>query len=143
MDLISYQAEMIAAAQEAIDGHLSTLHANLYQSPIDLTVNTELSCLDANIANYDGYAEKTVTWGPVTIADDGKVEVLGTITSWRPTGANVDNQIYGIWFETAADGLLLAGAFDDGPLPMTSNMDQITTTIRYRPDQPSLLEVIS
>lgn len=143
-DLVMYEAALLHAADDTIAGYLTSLQGDLYQSPIDVDMNTPLSAFTSAVANYDGYAQKTVTWQAPSISDDGHVEVIGAFSSWRMTTENVDNSIFGIYLTGNVDNdLLFAAAFDPGPLPMESNMDQILTTIRYRPGPPSSIEIIS
>jgi len=98
---------------------------------------------DFDPATYTGHADKTITWLTPSIADDGHVEVIGTVPEFRPTDAVTPNTVFGAIIIDAGPVMLLGGRFDDAPLPMESALDSIVITVRYRPDDQSIAVVVS
>lgn len=144
MQLTEYQASQLARAAADVADYLLAMKVDLYQSDIVITPDTLLATFTAAVATFTGYAQKTVTWATPTIADDGTVEVIGTVPKWQPTDAATPNVIYGIYCTEAVGGaLLFAGRFETAPLPMGSALQQITITLRYRPADKSLCTYVS
>lgn len=125
-------------------GFLDGLKLDLAQDDLVWDRNLDLASCTPAVANFNGYAQKTVTWQDASIADDGSVEVLSDPIQWVPTGSSTPNSIYGI-YATLAGGNTLGfnGRFDDAPLPMDSVFQQITVTLRYRPTNGGLVDVIT
>jgi len=144
MELLEFQASQLARADADIADYLLALKADLYQTEIDILPETPVGDFTAAIATFTGYAQKTVTWGVPSVADDGTVEVVGTYTEWRPADGVTPNNIWGVFFRAAVGGaLLFAGQFDGAPLPMNNALNAITITIRYRPASKSIVVVVS
>jgi len=127
----------------SVAGYLDGLVVDLFQADLTPTRNTSDSTYIAGIANYDGYTQQPVVWGLPTQADDGFIEVLGSVAPFQPNGSDTPNTIFGL-FCTMGDGSLgFAGRFDDPPIPMGGPLDQITVTLRYRGSAGGLVAVIS
>jgi hypothetical protein len=126
-------------AAGAFDG----LIVDLYQDDITPTRTTPLSTYTAAIADYDGYGSASVTWGLPSRADDGTIEVLGTVAEFRPSGSDTPNTIFGL-YTTLGDGSLgFAARFDNAPVPMNDALNQITVTLRYRPSNGGFVDAIT
>lgn len=111
--LLKQMALIKSDATNGLDG--GTL--NLFQNDITPTKDTVVGDLD--VATFDGYAPKTLTtWGAAYLGPDGRVYTVAPSQQWNPTGAVTPNVIYGYWIEDKAGTLVMAGRFDDGPVPM-------------------------
>lgn len=144
MDLLEFQASILARAAADIADYLAAMHLDLYQTPIVITPQTPVATFTAALATYTGYAQGVVTWLAPSVSDDGTVEVAGTIPEFRPTDGVTPNVIYGVFCRAAVGGaLLFAAAFDNGPLPMENALNAILLTVRYRPSTRSVCVVVS
>lgn len=144
--LFEFQDSQVSRAVEStvVTGYLAGATVDLYQAEIAINQTTPLSEFTSNLANYTGYAQGAITWGPATVADDGTVEILGTVPEFRPTGTAVTNTIWGLFIRDAGGtALYFAGQFDGAPLPMGSTLDSILLTLRFRPATQSVVVVIS
>jgi len=139
-----YDAENIGSATDTIAATLAGVKLHLGQSNLVPDRNSTLAALHAGEATFDGYAAQSVTWSTPSRADDGAIEVVGTVPEFRPTGAVTPNSIY-YWYltDTAATALYLAAGFDSPPLPMGSTLDAIVITLRWRPNNLGLFVVVS
>jgi hypothetical protein len=124
-------------------GALDGLVVRLYQDDITPTRVTPLSTYTAAEADYDGYLPGDCTWGVPSRADDGTVEVLGAVPEFRPMSSDTPNTIFGLFTELGDGSLGFAGRFDNAPIPMGDALDQITLTLRYRPTNGGLVDVIT
>lgn len=115
----------------------------LFGQNLTITPNTTLAELDAASMTFGGYAPHPITWGPVTIAEDGAYEVLGSVSPFAPTGDDSTQLAWGMYVTDHADRLLLAGQFDAPPLNMASPMNVIQITMRHRPEASEPVVVIS
>lgn len=144
MELTEFQASQLARAADDIAGYLDGLKVDLYQTAIAFGPTTPLATFTAAVCTYTGYAQGVVTWSTPTLADDGTVEVLGTLPVWRPTDGVTPNVAWGIYAHSGVGSVLyFAGQFDGAPLPMQSALQQITVTLRYRPATRTLAVVVS
>jgi len=145
--LLEYQISQTARATGDTVGAGAPLLAatvNLYQAQIDFNMDTPLATFTAAVATFDGYAAKTITWQAVSVADDGTVECVGTISAFRPTGSVTSNVIWGCYItNSAGDTLLAAAEFDNPPIPMDGALDTINITIRFRPASQTIGVVVS
>jgi hypothetical protein len=117
---------------------------DLFKGDITPTRDTLLSVYTAAKADYTGYGSDTVTWNAPSRADDGSIEVVGTMPEFRPSDAVAPNIIYGFWETLAGDGSLgFAARFDGAPLPMEDALDAIVLTLRYRPKETGMGSVVS
>lgn len=95
-------------------------------------------------ADYGGYADALITWGPATVGADGELEFRGSVPEFRPTDATASNQIYGMEVVNAAgDKLYFVGAFDQAPRLMRNPLDAMEIDLRYRPRGGGLVAVLS
>jgi len=134
----------IAQAVTAGTGVLVGMHVDLCTLDLSYDRTTTLADLTPGIPTYTGYAAGTVVWETNTIADDGTVEVLGTMPDFRPTDAVAPNIVYGMFCRAEPSGaLMLLGRFDNAPLPMGKTTDVIKIVLRYRPATASIAVVIS
>jgi hypothetical protein len=141
---------MLVTLKQAASGAAGPLHGatiDLFQTPQSLTDTTTYATLTGAIATYDGYSSGqpyTVTWSAVSEGEDGVIEMLGTAVEFRPSGSTTPNSIYGFYLNNAgATDWLLAGEVDNAPVNMASDLDHLTITVRYRPDDQSLAVSIS
>lgn len=131
-------------AEDNVAGVLADAKLRLYKDPVPLNESTTTADLNAQVANYDGYAAANIDWSDPSISDDGKVEVIGTVPQFRPTGNNVDNDITGCYITHNGDNdVLYFGAFDDGPVPMKEETDALNVILRVRPAENSLVVSVS
>lgn len=120
------------------------LKADLCQVDVPINQATLLATLVAGIATYTGYAQGVVTWALPSVSAEGIVEVVGTMTVFRPTDGVTPNVIYVIYFtESVSGALAFAQRFDNAPLSMGSALNQIEVTIRYRPATQSIIVVVN
>jgi hypothetical protein len=145
VDLVGNNAFDVRVAADVIAGDLATATVHLGKSNMTIDRNTTKADLTATEANYTGYAAEAVTWLAPSLADDGNIEVVGTVGEFRPTDAVVDNAIYTLWVLSATTGtpLCFAALFDDGPLPMAGPLNSIVVTLRWRPETGGLVAVVS
>jgi len=142
--LLANQAMNLAVLADvvtAVTGELTGAEVELFQNDILPTPETPLG--DYTLATYDGYAAQAVTWLAPSVADDGSVELVGTVPEWRPTGSVTPNVIYGMLLLTAGGALRAALRFDDAPIPMGSTLDSLITTIRFRAPCGGTVAVVS
>lgn len=98
---------------------------------------------DYTVADYDGYADEAITWSAATLADDGSIELIGTVGEFRPTGSTVENTITAV-LHCSAGGAVLHGASVGGEgLPMNSALDSVIVVPRVRINLDGLLEIVS
>lgn len=148
MDFISYEALDLGVASIGI-GNATTTHnlygakVRLFQVDVPLDRSTTLATLNSDSATFTGYAEKTITWNAPSRAVDGSIEVVGALSEWRPTDAVTPNNLFGAYVVNAAGELVLAGRFDDAPIPMADALDSLLLTIRWRPTTPAIGSTIS
>lgn len=144
MQLFETQASQIARAGDDIGGYLDGAQVHLTKSEIAISPTTPLADLTTAEADYNTYTAQDITWDTATVADDGTVEVIGTVPGFRPTDALAPNNIWAL-FITNGDGdeLYFLGSFDAPPLPMNTVLDQITVTVRYRPATDTIVVVVS
>ncbi len=149
MDLVETQKSQLDrglsdTVSPAAVGSLFGAKINLFQTQIPISPDTPLVDLDAAVCDYTGYAQGTIVWQAPSVADDGTVEVVGTCAVFRPTDAVVPNNAWGLYIQdTTATYLYYLGQFDQAPLPMSSALQSITVTIRYRPATNSIVVVVS
>jgi hypothetical protein len=143
MDLIGNQQLDLDLAADAVAGSLAAAVIDLFQSDTVVDRNTVVG--DLVVADYSGYAQKVITWLAPSISDDGQIEVIGTVTEWRPTSSAVVNSIYGLLVRAAGVGppLYFVARFDDAPLPMGGTLDSIILTLRWRPRTGGLVATVS
>lgn len=120
---------LLAVLQTAIKagGSLGATKLGLFQADIVPTPNTPL--VDLVEADYDGYAQKTLTWtiGPY-FNPGNQSELQNTSQNWTPTGSTTPNTIYGYFVLSAAGALLWAERFDTPRV-----LDGATTTLTLLP----------
>jgi hypothetical protein len=124
------QALQLSATGDVTAASLLACKIDLFQNNVVFNpLATVLS--DLEVCNYTGYAQGTLTWDSASVADDGSVESHSNRITWRPTDSVNPNQAYG-YYLTLAGALRGGGNFDSGPLPMTSALDVIMTTVVLR-----------
>jgi hypothetical protein len=151
MDVTCVTYAALAAAEAAAvialgppAGPLNGAKVHLTKAPLPLDDTTTLAALTAIESDYMTYSAKVVTWGTVTTADDGTTEVIGTVPHFEPTDSTKPQSVYHIFLTDGADTtLFLAADVGASPLPMTGPAFQITVVVRYRPDDSSIMVVIS
>lgn len=143
MDLTLNQAFIKAELANVITNVLANSNIHLFKN--DLAVDENTLEADLTEADYDGYAAGPVTWGTATVADDGEVEVVGTVPVFVPTGDTTENQVYGIYLMIGDTTPVFygVGRFENAPLNMSSTEDSLLVTVRYRPKSQSLVAVVS
>lgn len=149
MDLVGNDwLDLRAAAAGAGSASIATgthYHAkiSLFKADINPTRDTALATYVAGKADYAGYGDQTVTFNAPSRADDGEIEVVGTVPEFRPSSDTAPNTVFGFW-ETLGDGSLgFAARFDGAPLPMGTALDAIVLNIRYRPEDTGSAAVVS
>lgn len=146
MDLFEFpQSQEDRASADVADttGPYDGLSVDLFQVNIDINKNTPIAAFTDAVADYSGYAAGAITWETVSIADDGIVEVLGTVPVFKPTGTTVSNTIYGLYIlNVGGTAVYFAGLFDE-PIGMGELTDRILLTIRYRPATNTVVVVVS
>lgn len=125
-------------------GVLNKLKVDLFKADIVPARDTPLGTYQAAVADYDGYGSATVTWNGPSRSDTGKIEVVGTVPEFRPTGTTTPNTVFGFFTTTFGDNSLgYAGRFDDAPIPMEDALDAIVLTLRYQPHAEAAGVVVS
>lgn len=144
MFMLEHQSAEILGAEDEIDGHLAGAKLGLFVGAVDITQARVLADFTAAKATYTGYVKQAITWLEESVADDGTVEVVGTVPQFRPTDAVAPNMIAGCWIEdAAASDWYYAGYFDNQPLPMNGILDAMLVTVRYRPRSGTFAVVVS
>jgi hypothetical protein len=147
MDWFPTQDHALDLAQDAltaVTGSLTGSLVALVKNNITLDANTTMADITANEADYNTYAQAAITWLAPSIADDGQVEVVGTVPEFRPTDALAPNNIYGASIINAgAIKTYFNAAFDGAPLPMNTVLDSLILTVRWRPQSQMLSVTVS
>jgi hypothetical protein len=146
MDLIEFQASLLGRAADdvAVGATLNGAKVHLTKGSVDINPDTTVAELDAVECDYTGYAATAIVWGTPVVADDGNVEVICTQQTYQPTDAVTPNVVYAVYItDTTSAILYFAGVIPDGPLPMGTALDQIKINVRYRPQGPSLVALVS
>lgn len=131
----------VAAILTAEDGPLDGAKIRLFTNDVNPDFNSVEG--DFEDTTYTGHADKAVTWLAPAVADDGAVEIPGSVAEFRPTDAVTPNDVFGALLINADGEPLAGGRFEDGPLPMQSAMDSILMMIRYRVQDGSAIIVLS
>lgn len=142
--LIITEAMDLGIAADVIASTLDGAILVFIKTDLALDRNTLLADVVAAQADFTGFATPAVTWLDPSRADDGAIEVVGTVPEVRPTGTTIGNDIFGV----ALCAPLLASlwgvcSFEDGPFPMRSILDAILATVRWRPELGSLIVTVS
>lgn len=141
MDLAVARGSVAAVAAVGV---LNALKIDLFQTNIGADADTLGATLLANVADYSGYAQAVVTWLPPSQADDGEIEVIGTVPEFRPTDALNPNNVWGLWCRAAVGGAVLFVAnFDGGPIAFAGPLDSLILTLRWRPRTHGLVVSVS
>jgi len=118
------QLEAIIAAQ--LDGGSLRLYKN------ELTPTVDSILADFTVANFTGYANKTIaTWGTPYLDALGLATVLGGLQTWTCTDAVTPNQIYGCYYVDAGGELIFAERFSS-PIPMGSADEVLNMVPKYQ-----------
>jgi hypothetical protein len=143
MDLIGNNDFDLLVADDVTGISLLAPTVHLFQNDTQVDRNTVIG--DLTEATYTGYASEAVTWLAPSVADDGAIEVVGTVGEFRPTGSAVVNDIYGIMVKSGIVGtpMVFCARFDDAPLPMASALNAIVVTLRWRPQTNGLVVTVS
>lgn len=143
MDLTNTQALELAVALGATgtDGTLDGAQVRLFVNDVQPVRGSVVG--DFTETNYTGHADEDITWLAPTVADDGHVEVIGTVGEFRPTDGVTPNVVYGAVILDSGGAVMMGGRFDDAPLPMNSALDNIVLTVRFRPFDGSIAVVVS
>jgi hypothetical protein len=129
------EAELIAATnlKTAVTGVLVGCVMKLGKAPLSITRFTTIAELQANEADFTGYASEAVVWSANSVDDLGRVELLGVVGEFRPTGTTITNEISYAWVENGAGDKICAWQVEDGPVQMASALDSYQATPRLRP----------
>lgn len=142
--LQQYEALELGQAADAIAATLAGALVGLTKAQVAVNRSTTKAALEAVKCTYTGYAPEVITWGIPTRADDGVIEVVGSVGVFAPTDAAAPNDAWAVYIYGAAAGpLMFAAQFPGAPLPMQSALDQITILVRYRPATGSIAVVVS
>lgn len=144
MDIITNNAFaqlLTTEAITAVTGILAEAEIALFQN--DVVPNPALLLAAYDLADYSGYAEEAITWGAVSVSDDGVVESIGTVGEFRPTSSVVTNAIYGGMLWNSAGALLGAFRLENPPVGMAGVLDVLLLTIRLRLTPGGLVVVVS
>lgn len=123
---------------------LATPDLHLTKSALTIDRETTLAELDAIEADYSGYAVEVGAWSVVTISDDGKIEYQCIVPEFRPNATTITNNIFG-WYmtKTGTGELLMAGSFEEAPIPMGSALNNLIITPRWRTETGGLTPVLT
>jgi len=143
MDLVQTNGMTMAVAEELVDtgNLLDAAKIMLFTNDV-MPVATSVTA-DFTSAAYGGYNDATITWAAPSIADDGTIEVIGTLAEFRPTDDATPETVFGAVLLTGTGDMLMGGRFDGAPLPMQVETDSIFITVRFRPADQSFAIVIS
>lgn len=134
MNLFEFQASQLGRAADDVAGTLAAVKIKLTKAQIAILPSTILADLTAIEADYTGYALHTITWDAPSLDLAGAVQVVGSISVFRPTGTTVTNQIYMCYIvDTTAAILYFAGDLDGAPIPMLSALNQLQLQVVYKP----------
>lgn len=130
----------ILSALIAEDGLLDGAQLALFQNNV---VATRARPIDQyTVATYSGYAIGAVTWLGLRKADDGAMELVGTVPEFIPNANTVGNTIYGALLLDAGNALVAAGNLDVAA-EMRATTDSIIITVRVRLTASGLGVVVS
>lgn len=132
-----------AIASVAAVGILNGAKLNLGTVLTDLSANTALADLVGQVANFTGYAVKTLVFSPPTLAEDGAMATIGEHPEFRPTDAVIPNTIKNAWVtDTTGADLLMVIQFDGEGLPMNSVLNHIDLGIVFKPNGTVTVDII-
>lgn len=132
-----------STGNDTASGSLYHMRAGLYRTVTPNTPDSVKGDFDSSSATFTGYGADTISWQPPTIADDGAIECLGSLPAWMPSDTVTPNTIAGLYCWCVDNTLAFSGQFDNQPIGMTGPLDQLTVTLRYRPDASVPTVVIS
>jgi len=117
------------ANMELIRTNLALCKVNLYQNDYYPVAGTLLA--DMEVADFDGYVEKTVTaLLPAYLDPAGGASAQIATIQWDHDGGPTGNIVYGFWVETAGGDLILAGRFEEG-IPMAALGDSLPLDVKF------------
>jgi len=103
---------LLAVLQTAIKagGALGATKIGLFKADVTPTPLTPLTALTE--CDFDGYAQKTLTWliGPY-LNPGNQSEIQNASVNWTPTGSTTPNTVYGYFVIDAAGNLLWSERF--------------------------------
>lgn len=118
----------------AVTGQLIGTMCHLGKTNIVIDRTTTLAALEAQEADFDGYAAEAVTWGVASQDSQGRAGVPGIVGEFRPTGSVTPNTVYNGWLKNGAGLLLLAWRVNGTTgKSMGSAIDFYIPTPFYRP----------
>jgi len=133
MDLVPTEVLDLAIAGDvvtAVTGALIGAEVELFQNDVNPTRGSVIA--DFDVATFAGYNAEAVQWLEPSRADDGNIEVVGTLQEFRPTDDVTPNTIFGFFVTDGGTEVLYAARFENAPLPMGSTLDSILLTLRAR-----------
>lgn len=130
----------ILSALIAEDGLLDGAQVALFQNEVVATRSRPIGQYD--VATYTGYTVEDVTWLGLRKADDGSMELVGTVPEFKPTDVTVGNTIYGALL-LDSDGDLVAAGNLEVAAEMRAVTDSILITVRVRLTASGLGVVVS
>lgn len=105
---------------------------------------TPKAAIDGRSANYAGYADGPIVWGPATRMDDNSLEFQGPVAEYRPTDGVTPNTIGGFAVYNAGKTKVYFVANVPGPgLPMNSALDNMICIVEWLPSGQSKLTIIT
>jgi hypothetical protein len=142
--LLEFQVSQIARCADDIAGYLTGAKLHLTLAAVDINPGTTLAALHAEEATYATYLAQVLLWDVPTVSSDGTVESVATPLVFRPTDNVTPNQIYAVYITDGASAILyFAKQLDEAPVPMTSPLDQMVITVRFRPATQSIVVTIT
>lgn len=89
---------------ELIAADLANCTVHLYKHGMTPTPTTARAELQANEADFDGYAAAAIAaWSNPCLAPGGGYMVVSPLLSWHMTGSTTPNTIGGMWVQDAND----------------------------------------
>lgn len=129
MARVLYPNEGALYEMNLIASDLALCVVNLFQNQISIDPSTKKA--DLVVADFDGYAPKTVTaLLPAYLDPIGGASAQIATIQFDHTGGGTSNTIYGAWVETAAGDLVLLIQFDAG-IPMTGIGDSLPLDVKF------------
>lgn len=124
------QAQLLAVATDVLLIGAAGFKVRLAQAPFTPNANSVPG--DFTIADYDGYADVTLTTmtGPSQVGSSFE-DTASTIAHFAPTGATTPNTIGGYWIESDGGDFLAYEVFPT-PIPMQTVLDKINVAIRWQ-----------
>jgi hypothetical protein len=130
MNIVVPKSALLLIAADLKTNFLDGSKLWLYQN--DYTPNPNTALADLIVADYAGFAAKTIAaWGTAFVDVNGEVISLAPLETFTCTGGGMTNTIYGCYLTDATGAILTFAARFDAPFGMAISTDAIPFVPRF------------